>query len=303
MRGVEPVDPAPRLERAPALDRANRRVWLVREDLGPLGSFKWRGAASHCAALAAAGEPGVVAASTGNFAAAVAWAARRHGLGAEVVVPEGISTAKHARLVALGADVQRAGADLDEAVAVARRIAEERGWPYFEDGGSQAQLDGIATLGEALADHGLAAVLAPVACGALAAGIALGAARSAGGTAVVGVQVRACSRLSARFHDRPEPPSRPGETIADGLADDRLVEPAFGLCLSLLHDVLVVDEGELRSSMRLLDQVVGTMPEGAGAAALAGFLAEPDSVPAGDVGVVVSGLNLSDELRAEVSMG
>jgi len=300
--GAEPVDPAPRLERAPALDRADRRVWLVREDLGPLGSFQWRGAAGHCAALAAAGAQGVVAASTGNFAAAVAWAAQRHGLGARVVVPEGISAAKHARLVLLGADVQRAGADLGEAVAVARRVAEERGWPYFEDGGSEAQLNGIATLGEALAERGLAAVLAPVACGALAAGIALGAARR-GDTAVVGVQVRACSRLAARFHGRPDPPSRPGETIADGLADDRLVEPAFGLCLSLLRDVLVVDETELRSSMRLLDRVVGTMPEGAGAAALAGFLGEPLSVPAGDVAVVVSGANLSAELRADVAAG
>jgi len=227
-------------------------------------------------------------------------AADRHGLVAEVVVPRNVSAAKHERLVELGARVRRSGADLGEAAAAAREAAAAAGWAYFEDGGSEAQLDGVASLGEGLAAHGLAAVLAPVACGALAGGIARGLARGGASTAVIGVQVRACSRLAARFHDRPDPPSRPNETIADGLADDRLVEPSFSTCLALLRDVLVVDEAGLRSAMRELDAATGTMPEGAGAAALAGLRREPGAVPAGDVGLVVSGANLADELREAV---
>jgi threonine dehydratase len=297
---ADAVPRAPRVERAPQLDRGGHRIWLVREDTGPLGSFKWRGADAHCAALAAAGEHGVVAASTGNFAAAVAWAASRHGLVAEVVVPQDVSAAKHERLVELGATVRRVGADLGDAAAAARAAAGAAGWAYFEDGGSEAQLDGVAALGEALAEDGFEAVLTPVACGALAAGIARGLARRGASTAVIGVQVRACSRLAARFHDRPDPPSRPKETIADGLADDRLVEPSFSTCLALLRDVVVVDEADLRAAMRELEAVTGAMPEGAGAAALAGLRREPDTVPPGDVALVVSGANLAAELREVV---
>ena len=199
--------------------------------------------------------------------------------------------------------MHRRGADLGEAVTAAKAIASESGLPYFEDGGSEWQLDGIATLGEALAEHSFAAVVTPVACGALAAGVALGLRRKLTGTAVIGVQVRACSRLAARFHNRPEPPSLPTETIADGLADDRLVNPAFGTCMELLADVLVVDEADLHDAMRDLEALTGTMPEAAGAAALAGCRRFPDAVPAGDVAVIVSGANLSAEVRAAVLAG
>jgi threonine dehydratase len=291
------------VDREPQLDGPDHRLWLVREDRGPLGSFKWRGADSHCAALAAAGEDGVVAASTGNFAAAVAWAAQRHGLTADVVVPVTVSPAKYARLVELGANVHRVGADLGEAAAAAREIARASGRPYFEDGGSETQLAGVATLGAGLAGHGFSAVVSPVACGALAAGIADGLGRAGARTVVIGVQVRACSRLAARFHDHPEPPSRPGETIADGLADDRLVEPAFAMCLRLLRDVLVVDEDDVRSAMRLLASVAGAMPEGAGAAALAGFRRFSERIPEGDVAIIVSGANVADDLRTALLAG
>lgn len=289
------------LHRAEALDDDDHRVWLCREDLGPLGSFKWRGADAHCRRLAEQGEQGVVAASTGNFAAAVAWAAGRHGLTAHVAVPERASAAKLERLDALGALVHRAGATLSDAATAAQKLARELGLPYFEDGGSAWQLEGTATLGAELADAGgSGAVVVPVACGALAAGVAMGLRETGAQTPVVGVQVRACSRLAARWHGRPDPPSRPAETIADGLADDRIVEPAFGACRRLLADVLVVDEDDVRNAMRALHRVMGTLPEGAGSTALAGLRRFPSDVPAGDVVVVVSGANVAADLAADV---
>lgn len=288
------------LERAPALDTERHRVWLCREDLGPLGAFKWRGADTHCAHLASEGARGVVAASTGNFAAAVAWAAKRHGLLAEVVVPTDVSSAKYQRLLDLDANVHRHGANLAEAAEEAKRIAAESKLAFFEDGGSEWQLEGLATLGEALADRAFAAVVTPVACGALAGGVALGLKRAGATTEVVGVQPRACSRLAARFHQRPDPPSRPQDTLADGLADDRLVDPSFATCLELLRDILVVDEADLRRAMRALATVTGTMPEGAGAAALAGYRRFPGAVAPGDVAIIVSGANLAPEIRAGV---
>jgi len=290
----------PRLERAAALDTDGHEVWLQREDLGPLASFKWRGALAHCADLAERGERGVVAASTGNFAAAVAWAARKHGLRAHVAVPETASGAKLERLRDLGAEVHRNGTTLGEAVSTAHAVAEREGLAYFEDGGSEAQLRGIAPLGRQLAAAQPAAVLVPVACGALAAGIAGGLREADAATGVIGVQARACSRLAARWHGYPDPPSEPTRTIADGLADDRIVEPAFGTCRALLSDILVVAEADLRASIRELHGKAGVLAEAAGAAALAGLRRSPEAVPAGKVIVLVSGGNITPELAADV---
>lgn len=295
------TDPSgPTLQRAAALDDDDHAIWLQREDLGPLGAFKWRGAQAHCAELAARGEDGVVAASTGNFAAAVAWAAQGQGLRAHVVVPESTSPAKLERLRQLGVMVHEHGATLHEAVDAARAIAKHEGLPYFEDGGSRAQLDGIGGLASELAAQQPAVVVAPVACGALAAGLALGLRRAGSDAAVVGVQARACSRFAARWHGTPAPPSRPAETIADGLADDRIVEPAFKVCHDLLADVVVVDEENLRSAIRELYLRAGVLAEAAGAAALAGLRTHPSAIPQGKTVLVVSGGNIADELAEEI---
>ena len=87
-------------------------IWLKREDEHELGAFKWRGAV---AVLAAKRPDIVVTASTGNHGAATAWAARRLGVRAVVFVPEQASVAKVALIEAQGAELHRAGADMDDA--------------------------------------------------------------------------------------------------------------------------------------------------------------------------------------------
>lgn len=295
-----PTLEGPHLQRVPTLDADGRETWLQREDLGPLASFKWRGAIAHCAELAASCASGVVAASTGNFAAAVAWAARQHDLTAHVAVPETASEPKLERLRDLGAEVHLSGTTLGEAVDAARAIAEREALPYFEDGGSEAQLRGIEPLGRELAAARPTAVLVPIACGALAGGIARGLASAGSDAAVIGVQIRACSRLAARWHGYPDPPSEPTRTIADGLADDRIVEPAFGTCRTLLTNVLVVEEKDLWAAIGELHATAGVLAEGAGAAALAGLRTGGEAVPAGKVVLLVSGGNIAAELAAEV---
>jgi threonine dehydratase len=192
------------------------------------------------------------------------------------------------------------GQTLADAVEAARAIAAREGLPYFEDGGSAAQLEGVAPLGRSLADHDPSLILTPIACGALAAGIALGVKDAGSDAAVVGVQVRACSRFAARWHDRPEPPSRPEETIADGLADDRIVDPAFSTCRELLADVVVVEEATIHWAVRELAARAGVLAEGAGAAALAGLATHASGLPRGKVVIVVSGQNIAPELAERI---
>jgi threonine dehydratase len=294
------VAPAPHLERAQDLDTDTHAVWLQREDLGPLGAFKWRGAQAHCASLVANGERGVVAASTGNFAAAVALAASDHELEAHVVVPRSVSAAKLARIRSHGATVHLAGLDLHDAVTAARALASDNGLHYFEDGGSEAQLRGVSALGRELATSDAASVVVPLACGALAAGVAQGLRQAGSTAAVVGVQVRPCSRFAARWHGHAEPEFRPQDTIADGLADDRIVDPAFAVCKAMLADVLVVEEAAIRAAVRELHVRSNVLAEGAGAAALAGVRAHPGAVPAGKTVLIVSGANIDVSLAREL---
>lgn len=125
-----------------------REVWLKREDVHELRAFKWRGALPTLEGYRAAGAAAVVTASTGNHGAATAWAAVRLGLRAVVHVPEGASEAKTALIEAQGAELRRAGADLDEAKELGQAYAAERGLPFFEDGAEPAQVAGYRAIGE-----------------------------------------------------------------------------------------------------------------------------------------------------------
>ncbi len=83
-------------------------------------------------------------------------------------------------------------------------------------------------------------------------------------------------------------------TFADGLADDRLIEPAWSRCIAHLDDMITVDDDALREAMRTLLQQAGIRAEGAGAAALAGYISY-DRRPVGDhVTLILSGGNLDD---------
>src|SRR5258707_24927 len=114
------------------------QVLVKREDLGPTGTFKWRGALAACSAYRAAGETELVTASTGNHGAAVAWAAARLQLRAEGVVPRNAATSKCEILAAHGAELHRVGEDLDEAAAPPAELHRERGVPSLADRASLA---------------------------------------------------------------------------------------------------------------------------------------------------------------------
>jgi threonine dehydratase len=274
---------------------------MKREDLGPTGTFKWRGALTACQAYRDDGVAEIATASTGNHGAAVAWAAERLGMKAHVVVPREVVGQKRDLVTRQGAQLHEVGDDLQEAGAFASELAEERGIPYFADGGSAAQIEGVATVGDELAQAAPDLVFVPVGCGALAAGVGAGLERSGCATQLIGVQSVHFSRIAAEFHNRSYAPT--GErTFADGLADDRLIDPAFSACIKSLDDVVTVEEHQLRDAVRILWQRGGIRAEGAGAAALAGYLASEQNA-SGRVAVVVSGGNLDPELGREILAG
>jgi threonine dehydratase len=297
---VREVAPPTPLEAAHGLAPAPREVLLKREDTGPNGSFKWRGALSACAAFQAAGARAIVTASTGNHGAATAWAAARLGLDAHVVVPDGASGPKCELIERHGAQLHHHGRLLDEAAAYAAALADSLGAPMFEDGACEAQLRGTETIGIELSAARADTVVVPLACGALAGGLARGLARRRSRPWIVGVQSTAFGRLGALLRGEPDPFQPSGTSFADGLADNRIVEPAFSACREHVDDVLAVDDAALRAAVRELHRVHGIVVEGAAAAPLAALMTQPDRIPGARLALVISGLNLSPELAEEI---
>lgn len=293
VRTVMP-EPTP-LQAAPRIASGRRDIVLKREDVGPCGSFKWRGAFCALTDLRASGAEGVVTASTGNHGAATAWAAARLGMPAHVVVPRGASERKEALIAAQGATLQRCGDDLDQAAEEARSFAAERSLPFLEDGASEAQLLGTGTIGAELVGQAVDVVITPLACGALAGG--LGAAMKASDSPpwLVGVQSAAFPRLGALWRGDADPGISQGRSFAGGLADSRIVEPAFSACVAHLDDVVAVEDAQIEDAIRTLHRELGILVEGAAAAPLAALCAFGDRFPSGRVALVLSGANLDPD--------
>lgn len=275
---------------------SGRRLLLKREDVHPLGAFKWRGALPVLECYAADGARTVVTASTGNHGAATAWAARRVGLDAIVYAPATASSAKLALLGDDGAEIRQTGADLDEAKEEARAHASQQGLPFFEDGAEPAQYEGYGAIADeilAQAPEPPSAILVPLGNGALLGGIGLTISRAAPTVERIGVAAKEAPVMVDSWDaGRPVPGER-SATFADGLA----VRVAIPLAVEVLGEVAT--RMVLVSERRIAEAVgeyasAGIRAEGAAAAALA---AVPDLDDLGDpLVLVVTGRNIDDEL-------
>jgi threonine dehydratase len=275
---------------------AGRRLLLKREDVHPLGAFKWRGALPVLERYAADGARAVVTASTGNHGAATAWAARRIGLDAIVYAPTTASSAKLALIGDDGVEIRLTGADLDEAKEEARAHASQQGLPFFEDGAEPAQYEGYGAIADeilAQAPEPPSAILVPLGNGALLGGIGLTISRAAPTVERIGVAAKEAPVMVDSWNaGRPVPGER-SATFADGLA----VRVAIPLAVEVLGEVAT--RMVLVSERRIAEAVgeyvsAGVRAEGAAAAALA---AVPDLDDLGDpIVLVVTGRNIDDEL-------
>lgn len=275
---------------------AGRRLFLKREDVHPLGAFKWRGALPVLERYAADGARAVVTASTGNHGAATAWAAKRVGLDAIVYAPATASSAKLALIGDDGAEIRQRGADLDEAKEEARAHASQHGLPFFEDGAEPAQYEGYGAIADeilAQAPEPPSAILVPLGNGALLGGIGLATSRAAPTVERIGVAAKEAPVMVDSWNAGRLVPSERSATFADGLA----VRVAIPLAVEVLSEVAT--RMVLVSERRIAEAVgeyvsAGVRAEGAAAAALA---AVPDLDDLGDpLVLIVTGRNIDDEL-------
>jgi threonine dehydratase len=285
------VEPTP-LEPAPDGLSDRDGLWLKREDLHQVGSFKWRGALPVLQEYAEAGAGAVVTASTGNHGAATAWAGRRAGVRAIVFVPEASSPPKLAMLRELGAQVEEVGADLDESKETARDWAAEHGLPFFEDGAEPAQYGGYAEIGREIAEalsERPARVLVAVGNGALLVGIARSLPDGAVGVVAKNAPVMARSVEAGEALTHPS-----SDTFADGMAVRVAVPRAVSELVERRVPMVEVSEREIAAGVGRF-AAAGIRVEGSpGAALAADALLEPVD---GATVVIVCGRNIEADLH------
>jgi threonine dehydratase len=291
---------------APALsERTGAEIWLKLESLQRTGSFKERGALNKLLTLdAAARRAGVIAMSAGNHAQGVAYHAKRLGIAATIVMPEGTPFTKIDRTEAYGATVVLEGEGLAAARAAAQRIARERGLVFIHPYDDAAVIAGQGTIAlELLSDcPDLDTILVPVGGGGLVSGIAVAAKALQPGIEVLGVQ----STLypSMRRLLRGEEPGSPPDaaTLAEGIA---VKEPGLltrDIVAALVDDILLADEAMLEDAVATLLERQRLVVEGAGAAGLAAVLADPSRFAGRRVAIVISGGNIDARLLASILM-
>lgn len=291
-------------ERLTAALGAAAKVTLKLELLQHAGSFKPRGALAVMLDLdEAARARGVTAVSAGNHAIAVAYAARRLGTNAAVVMPESADPYRVARCRALGARVELVE-NVHRAFDRAREIADREGRHFvhpFE--GPQVAL-GTATLGLEFLERvpDLEVVIVPIGGGGLCAGVASAVKQIAPGCRVVGVEPTGADTMRRSLEAGRPMAIDEVRTIADSLGAPYALDYSFELCRRHLDDLVLVTDEELRAAMGILFSEVKLAVEPAGAAATAALLGPARDLASGHhTGLIVCGANLSPVRFAELA--
>jgi len=262
--------------RTETLSRVSRtQAFLKLDNLQMTGAYKERGALNKLLTLGEAERArGLIAASAGNHAQAVAYHAGRLGISATIVMPETTPIMKVANTRGHGARVVLFGANYDEAYSEARRLEREEGLTFVHPFDDELVIAGQGTLGLEVVEQvpGLDAVLVPVGGGGLVSGVAVAVKALAPGVKVIGVEADVLPCMQAAVEAGELVTLDAASTLADGIAVKRAGEITFEHVQMLVDDIVTVTEEEIASAILYLLEKEKTVAEGAGAVAVAALM-------------------------------
>jgi threonine dehydratase len=299
---------AGRVKRTPSVDAPRlaelvgaERIVLKLENQQYTGSFKDRGALVKLLSLTPEErKSGVAAMSAGNHAQGVAYHAKRLGIPATIVMPEGTPFTKIERTRHLGARVLVEGDGFDSAGAFAREMSAREGLVFVHPYDDDRIIAGQGTIGlEMLADDpDLDCLIVPIGGGGLIAGIATAAKALKPGIDILGVEAKLYPSMynAVRGLD----PASGGSTIAEGIAVKRPGERTKPIIEALVSDILLVGEDTLERAVMQLIELQKVVSEGAGAAGLAAMLAYRARIAGKRVGTVIAGGNIDSRMLAHI---
>ncbi len=296
-----------RLIAAPFLSqRAGKNVYLKLETELPTGSFKVRGAFYALAERMKKGSVReVVASSTGNHGAAVAYAAKEFGIAAKIFLPANCNPVKRGRIAALGAAIVESGeADPASAFELAAEHAKQPGVFFLNDATDVDLPAGPATIACEILEQlpKATAIFVPMGDTALIRGIAAAAKQIAPQVRIIGVQAERAPAYYLSWKEGKVVGTETCDTIADGLATRTPEAANVREVKKLVDDVVLVSEEEMLRAIEILLVEEHVVAEPAGAASTAALLKASDGC--GDCPVlVVSGANISREVLKRALQG
>jgi threonine dehydratase len=295
-----PLVPAPVLSQI-----AGCEVWLKLETQHPTGSFKERGALNKLLTLKDNERgAGVVAMSAGNHAQGVAYHARRLGIPATIVMPEGTPFTKIDRTQLLGATVVLQGDSLVAARRAADALARDKGLVPVHPYDDAKVIAGQGTIAlEIHADQpDLDMLVVPIGGGGLISGIAVAAKALHPKIEIIGVQSVLYPSMRDVVHGRTPDIAIAASTLAEGIAVKEPGKLTRRIVAALVADILLVEDSEIERALEHLIDREKLVAEGAGAAGVAALLANPQRFHGKRVGIVITGGNIDARLLASVLM-
>ncbi len=294
------LQPTPLEAAAPEL-RAN--TWLKLENANKTHSFKIRGALNAVLSLdEEARQRGIIAASSGNHAQGVAYAAQLVGATAQILMPQHTPKKKVQGVKRYGAEAVLFGANYDETEAEALRRSREDGLTYVSPYNDARVVAGAGTIGleivEALPD--VERVVVCVSGGGLIAGVALAVKTLRPDCEVIGVNAQSAPSMYNVFYGTELP--EVWETLAEALSGDiEAGSITVPICQQYVDEIVLVSEEQIAAAMRWMLGVQGWLVEGGGSVGVAALLHGVIPVDNRPTAVVVSGGNVDLETVRKIS--
>jgi threonine dehydratase len=261
-------------------ERVDADVWLKLEQFQKTGSFKPRGAYNRISELAASEDADdieqVVAASAGNHAQGVAYAATERGMDSLIFMPETAPQAKIDATEGYGATVELRGETFAEAMAAAQARADDPGNAFVHAYDDPDVIAGQGTLGLELLEQvpDVDTVVVPIGGGGLISGVATAMLAADHDVRVVGVQAEDAATAPQSLRKGEPVENENPNTIADGIATGSLSDRTFEIIEERVDEVVTVDDTEIANATLWLLERTKQLVEGAAATSVAPLLSE-----------------------------
>lgn len=278
-------------------------IYLKLENLQKTGAFKVRGAYYALWKKRQRGKFDIcVAASSGNHAQGVAFAASQLGIKSVIVMPEYTSVAKVQATRGYGAEVVLHGRTYDDAYEKAVQLAEEINAVFIHPFDDKHVIAGQGTIGTEIEEDlpDVEVVVVPVGGGGLISGIAVALKHLKPKIKIYGVQAKGAAAMVKSFRKGRRTEIEKVDTIADGIAVKKPGELTFRIIEEYVDDVIAVDDNEIIRAMFLLLERSKSLAEPAGAVGMAAVLSGKIDVEGKKTAIVVSGGNVDMALLSHI---
>ncbi len=292
------------LSKAPILSELFRsEIYLKKENLQLTGSFKLRGAYNKLANLSKEKkEKGVVAASAGNHAQGLAYAAKKFACNSTIFMPEATPLTKVSGVKSHGANVVLTGENFDEAYAAAMKYKEKYALEFIHPFADDDVIAGQGTISLEILEKipDLKQIIVPIGGGGLISGIALAAKAINPDIKIIGIVASGARGMKESYKSQTPIDSASVKTIADGIAVRDVNAKLLNIIIDYVDHIVEVTDNEIANAILFLLEKHKLVVEGAGAVTIAAILHDKIEIEDSKICAIISGGNIDVTMLSQI---